>query len=46
MIVPENAVGERCDIMHLVNLLDIDIDLGDVMPDDEVITYLNGLADQ
>lgn len=46
VIVPENAVGERCEIMHLVNLLDIDIDLGDVMPDDEVIAYLNGLADQ
>lgn len=45
VIVPENAVGERCEIMHLVNLLDIDIDLGDVMPDDEVIAWLEGLQE-
>jgi maleamate amidohydrolase len=32
VIVPREAVGERCEIMHEVNLLDIDIDLGDVMP--------------
>ncbi|MDP6443059.1 MAG: isochorismatase family protein [Pirellulaceae bacterium] len=32
VIVPREAVGERCELMHLVNLLDIDIDLGDVMP--------------
>ncbi len=44
VIVPENAVGERCEIMHMVNLLDIDIDLGDVMPDDEVIAYLNRIS--
>lgn len=44
VIVPENAVGERCEIMHLVNLLDIDIDLGDVMPDEEVIAYLNRVS--
>ncbi len=40
VIVPRDAVGERCEIMHLVNLLDIDIDLGDVLPDEEVIAYL------
>ena len=40
VIVPREAVGERCEIMHEVNLLDIDIDLGDVMPTDEVIVCL------
>jgi len=44
VIVPRQAVGERCEIMHLVNLLDIDIDLGDVVDLDEVITYIKGLA--
>jgi len=42
VIVPREAVGERCEIMHEVNLLDIDIDLGDVMPTDEVVDHLNG----
>ena len=41
VIVPQEAVGERCEIMHEVNLLDIDIDLGDVMPMNEVIAHLN-----
>jgi len=36
VIVPEEAVGERCELMHEVNLLDIDIDLADVMPVQEV----------
>jgi nicotinamidase-related amidase len=43
IIVPREAVGERCEIMHEVNLLDIDIDLGDVMPAAEVIDYLRAL---
>ena len=30
--------------MHEVNLLDIDIDLGDVLPTDEVLAHLNGLV--
>ena len=42
IIIPAEAVGERCEIMHEVNLLDIDIDLGDVMPVEEVIEYLKG----
>jgi len=41
VIVPREAVGERCEIMHLVNLLDIDIDLGDVMPVENVIAWLH-----
>lgn len=40
VIVPKEAVGERCEIMHEVNLLDIDIDLGDVMPVEEVLNHL------
>jgi maleamate amidohydrolase len=43
VIVPREAVGERCEIMHEVNLLDIDIDLGDVMPLSKVIRYLGKL---
>jgi len=43
VIVPREAVGERCEIMHEVNLLDIDIDLGDVVPLQSVVRYLNGL---
>ena len=43
VIVPREAVGERCELMHEVNLLDIDIDLGDVMPVEEVIKTLAGL---
>jgi nicotinamidase-related amidase len=43
VIVPREAVGERCEIMHEVNLLDIDIDLGDVMPVADVINHLQGM---
>lgn len=41
VIVPREAVGERCEIMHEVNLLDIDIDLGDVMPLTDVIAAVH-----
>jgi hypothetical protein len=44
LVVPKEAVGERCELMHEVNLLDIDIDLGDVMPTAEVIGCLETLA--
>ena len=40
VIVAEEAVGERCELMHEVNLLDIDIDLGDVVPVSEIERYL------
>jgi nicotinamidase-related amidase len=40
VIVPREAVGERCEVMHEVNLLDIDIDLGDVMPVEEVVAEI------
>jgi nicotinamidase-related amidase len=44
VIVPREAVGERCELMHEVFLLDIDIDLGDVVPAQEVLHYLETLA--
>lgn len=40
VIVPREAVGERCELFHEVSLLDIDLDLGDVMPVDDVIGHL------
>lgn len=43
VIVPEEAVGERCELMHRVNLLDIDIDLGDVCPVADVTDWLGRL---
>jgi len=44
VIVPREAVGERCEIMHEVNLLDLDLDLGDVLPLESVLGYLDGLG--
>jgi nicotinamidase-related amidase len=44
VIVPREAVGERCEIMHEVNLLDIEIDLGDVLPVADVVSHLRQLA--
>ena len=44
VIVPQEAVGERCELFHAVNLLDIDIDLGDVVPLDEVLACLRSLG--
>ncbi len=43
VVVPRQAVGERCELLHEVNLLDIDIDLGDVMELDDVIGHLANL---
>lgn len=44
VIVPREAVGERCELFHHVSLLDIDIDLGDVMPVNEVVACLHNLT--
>ncbi len=44
VIVPKEAVGERCEVMHRVNLLDIDIDLGDVTPVNEVVNSIRSVA--
>jgi maleamate amidohydrolase len=43
VIVPREAVGERCEILHEVNLLDIDLDLGDVLPLQAVLRYVRAL---
>lgn len=40
VIVPREAVGERCELFHEASLLDIDLDLGDVMPVDQVVGHL------
>lgn len=42
VIVPREAVGERCEIMHEVNLLDIELDLADVLPLESVLAYIAG----
>jgi maleamate amidohydrolase len=42
VIVPREAVGERCELMHEVFLLDIDTDLADVTPLVDVVRYLEG----
>jgi maleamate amidohydrolase len=44
VIVPREAVGERCELFHEVSLLDIDLDLGDVMPVDDVVAALSSVA--
>mgnify|MGYP001172034177 FL=1 len=44
VIVPREAIGERCELMHEVNLLDIDVDLGDVTPVSEVVAHLETLS--
>jgi nicotinamidase-related amidase len=43
VIVPREAVGERCELMHEVFLHDIDVDLGDVIPVAEVIRSIANL---
>jgi nicotinamidase-related amidase len=40
VIVPEEAVGDRCELFHMVYLLDIAVAVADVRPTDEVLTYL------
>jgi isochorismate hydrolase len=40
VIVPREAVGERCELTHEVFLHDIDVDLADVMPLADVIRQL------
>jgi len=39
--VPREAVGERCELFYEVNLLDIDMELGDVLPCEEVVAWLD-----
>jgi nicotinamidase-related amidase len=40
VIVPREAVGERCELMHNVFLFDIDLDLGDVVEMEQVVRFL------
>lgn len=44
VIVPRQAVGDRSELLHEVNLMDIDIDLGDVMEVDDVVAALLALS--
>jgi len=44
VIVPREAVGDRSELLHEVNLMDIDIDLGDVMDVADVVAALDGLG--
>lgn len=46
VVVPRQAVGERCELLHEVNLLDIDIDLGDVMELDDVVEQIKTTGNQ
>lgn len=43
VIVPRQAVGERCELMHEVFLHDIDVDLGDVVDIADALAYLDAL---
>ena len=43
VIVPREAVGERCELMHEVFLHDIDLDLGDVTPVEDVVRSIASL---
>jgi len=40
VIVPREAIGERCELMDQVFLLDIDLDLGNVVGVDQVVRFL------
>ena len=40
VIIPREAVGERCQIMHMAFLLDLDLNAGDVLPTDDVIAHM------
>ncbi len=44
-IVPMEAVGDRCPSAHEANLFDINARYADVLPTDEVLKYLDGIAE-
>ena len=44
VIVPAEAVGDRSELMHEVNLFDIENSMGDVLPVGQVVEYLEALA--
>jgi hypothetical protein len=37
-------VGDRCELMHLVELMDLDMFCADVVTADETVEYLRGLT--
>ena len=44
LIVPAEAVGDRSELMHEVNLFDINNSMGDVLPVGEVVRYLESVG--
>lgn len=46
VIVPEEAVGDRCELFHRTSLLDIDLTLADVMPVSQVVVHLQRISRQ
>jgi maleamate amidohydrolase len=42
-IVVQEAVGDRAELPHIANLFDIDAKYGDVVSQEETLTYLTGL---
>jgi maleamate amidohydrolase len=42
-IVVQEAVGDRAELPHIANLFDIDAKYGDVISQEETLTYLAGL---
>jgi nicotinamidase-related amidase len=40
VIVPDEAIGERCELLHEVFKFDIDLGLGDVLPLADVLCYV------
>ena len=45
LIVARQAVGDRCELFHEVNLMDIDLELGDVLSVDEVLDGLRAVME-
>jgi nicotinamidase-related amidase len=43
VVVPREAVGERCELLHEVALFDIDLNIGDVVATGEVLDYLRSV---
>lgn len=43
VVVPEECVGDRADLVHKANLFDMDAKLADVVPLSEVLKYVKGL---
>lgn len=44
MVIPEECVFDRHEAPHAINLFDLDQKYADVMPLDEVVTYLHSVA--